>query len=473
MGFFSRFKKDKGSGTSGSTQGSTSGTSGNTNNLAGIPTDPAQSAAFGGPSRPLMGTALATAMAATTPAATPTYLVNPPSSGSDSSSSIAGIPTDPAQSAAFGGPLRPLGDPNVAVLNPNPNSDTSITDEFLFNFGQTPEDQAMFAEQAAASAVDLNPPDDSSSAPEPAAPPPTFYGLTQADVDALTELGLDLSSFGPGATAGTSGLSSARQDLQTQDERIATGMRMIDDAFRPLEGYEAANPLAQLGYQNYLGELGGLGFQEYQGQLEGAGGGTGGSNDIAIGGFESLDALRGGLADLYQDQAVWEQTGTPLWEKQRQAYLGFVNPQIDAQARQQGQSLTAALSRSGLGRSSYAVDQYGDYNQTLGSARQDAANRGEGIAGDVRSQIEQQRGSLTQLLQETGDPSQALAQLEQSRQSIEDNQGGWQSIGPLFQNLTAGYGAYQQGQQNMQNQQLFNDTVYGRDPLRGSGRVIQ
>ena len=157
--------------------------------------------------------------------------------------------------------------------------------------------------------------------------------------------------------------------------------------------------------------------------------------------------------------------------RNQQAYLDFVNPQLDSQMRDANSDLIFALARQGQTAGSLAGDRFADLNRDFNVARQDVANQGLDIYNQTKQNINDLHNNMLNLLQSSADPD---AVTNQARMNLTSATAApkFNSLGPLFQNVTAGLGGTYMGNQNFQNNQAFQNAL-NFSPASTSSGVIR
>lgn len=199
-------------------------------------------------------------------------------------------------------------------------------------------------------------------------------------------------------------------------------------------------------------------------------GGAGAASDAS----QSLDVLKQVYTDTMGDPGKWtrvEGTGTPIWEQQQQAYMDYANPQLQDQYADAQKSLTYALARQGQLAGSLSGDRFADLSKDYKLQQQQVADTARGYANQAKQNIADQKQSLLQMLNATADVGGTTDAARASLNSLKSTP-SFTALGPLFQNATAGLGAYATQQQNAQQQKRLNQIAYGGDPDKGSGRTI-
>ncbi len=288
---------------------------------------------------------------------------------------------------------------------------------------------------------------------------------------------------GGGGGGGEDPVKYQRKEEEKRQQRIAQGKGQLEKMFSGLEGYGykpvttsgtrevQATPdmLRDAGYRRkstrsyddtYAGENGGGRRQIYGSQWYDPQG-------------NAIDSVPGTMMQRYTDtEQKRVKQGDPIWEQQQKAYMDYAKPQLEQQFGDAQEQLTYALSRQGQTRGSLSGDRRADLSRDYDLRRQEVADKGRGVANQARSDIASQKQSLMQMLTASADPG-ATATAARSAVSSLQNTPEFSPLGPLFQNATAGLAQGMQGRQNQQLQEQVQGIQYGRDPDRGSGRVIR
>lgn len=166
----------------------------------------------------------------------------------------------------------------------------------------------------------------------------------------------------------------------------------------------------------------------------------------------------------------------PIWDTVRGDYQDFAIPQLRRQQGEAGEDLTYALARGGQLTGTVGQDRWTDLGEQFALSRQDVASEADRLARSRQADVLDTRRNLTNLLQTTADPD-AVAQQATDSLTMLSNQPSFNSLGPLFQNATAGLAGGVAGQQqfglNQQVDRIAGSNPYTRDPTRGSGRVVR
>lgn len=187
---------------------------------------------------------------------------------------------------------------------------------------------------------------------------------------------------------------------------------------------------------------------------------------------QGSESLRGGRDALVSDDPDLD----PIWDTVRQDYQDFALPQLRRQQGEASEDLTYALARGGQLTGSVGQDRWIDLGEQFALTRQDVSSEADRLAQSRQSDVLDTRRNLTNLLQTTADPD-AVAQQATDSLTMLSSQPSFNSLGPLFQNATAGLAGGVAGQQqfglNQQVNQITGSNPYTRDPSRGSGRVVR
>lgn len=315
---------------------------------------------------------------------------------------------------------------------------------------------------------------------------------------------------GGGGSSGEDPVKYQREQEQERQKRIEQGKSQLERIFAGLEGaeYRAVNPVAQMGRGAYADQV----RQALQGNVDsyqdayqvtqpklhrnhpnqaietvtkyrtrerlnsagqdalrqlGLRGNQIGSTDVGdyLGMYDRI-ASRPGTYRRF------EGVNDPIWQQQQEAYLDYAKPQLEEQYGDAQDQLTFALSRQGQSRGSLAGDRKADLNRDYDLRRQEVADKARGVANQARSDIASQKQSLLQMLSASADPG-ATATAARSAVSSLQSTPEFSPLGPLFQNATAGLAQGMAGYQNQKMMDQVQGIQYGRDPDRGSGRVIR
>lgn len=166
--------------------------------------------------------------------------------------------------------------------------------------------------------------------------------------------------------------------------------------------------------------------------------------------FTNQSAVHQGFDDSFFDQRADD-------------YLAYANPQIDKQFNDAGEQLVYALARAGTGQSSVATNRWGRMQSEYDQAREQAGLTAQGHADAARQQLADERARLTSLVQSGADPA-AINSMLPSVASALDTGPVHGPIGPLFQNATAGIGAYQDGRMLADTRNRVN-SAYETNPF--------
>ncbi len=164
--------------------------------------------------------------------------------------------------------------------------------------------------------------------------------------------------------------------------------------------------------------------------------------------------------------------GDPIWEQQQRAYMDYAKPQLEDQYGDAQEQLTYALANQGQLAGSVAGDRQARLGRDYDLRRQEVADKARGVGNQARADVADQKQSLLQMLSASADPG-ATATAARSAVGSLQNTPEFSPLGPLFQNATAGLAANMGGRQQGQMEQRVQGIQYGRDPDRGSGRVIR
>lgn len=159
----------------------------------------------------------------------------------------------------------------------------------------------------------------------------------------------------------------------------------------------------------------------------------------------------------------------PFLEQRQQALQDFYLPQLDEQFEDASDSLTNALARSGLLRSSVANDRSADLDT-------DFALQGAQIGADISRDISdtatrfnRERSAAEASLRASGDRGSAIGEALRGFANIRDDVPEFSVLPSLFAGITDGIGAAAQGFQAGQTRRRLDQAKLD---LRGAGKTI-
>lgn len=179
------------------------------------------------------------------------------------------------------------------------------------------------------------------------------------------------------------------------------------------------------------------------------------------------EAMGGGIYSGAEDVAGY---GDSFYDKAYQAQLDYAMPQVDRQYADAQKSLEFALARQGLSASSQAGQLQADLARQRDLAIQGEQDKANTVRQQQRSAVEDERSSLTQMLQQTGDV-QSTMNAAAARKGIIDSAPAIQEVGPLFQNATGAL-ADMIVSPSMRAASAGRTTSGGYGSGKGSGKVV-
>lgn len=151
------------------------------------------------------------------------------------------------------------------------------------------------------------------------------------------------------------------------------------------------------------------------------------------------------------------------------AYMDYAAPQIDSQFKDARKGLLVALARAGLTGSSTATQRFGDLDKDYSKAKIDAADKAKAMAADARGKVERTRSDLYSQLFASADPT-AAANAAAGQASVLGAAPAFSAVGPLFQNVGAGIGAYRAGEERARINDILSSAL--NTGSSGSYRVV-
>jgi len=161
-----------------------------------------------------------------------------------------------------------------------------------------------------------------------------------------------------------------------------------------------------------------------------------------------------------------------FYNKQRQAYTDWAQPQLQQQHRDASRELAFALSRMGhSGGSTTMVGRHDRLQSDNAKAAQDMARQADNMAKQAKTQIHNEKTDLLNMNQAAADPSQMASMIPGAIQNLQSPQQQFSPLGPVFQNVTAGLGQYMNGKQlGPYMQQGQGPPIYQPPVSGGSGK---
>jgi hypothetical protein len=128
-----------------------------------------------------------------------------------------------------------------------------------------------------------------------------------------------------------------------------------------------------------------------------------------------------------------------FFNKRRDAYLDYANPQLEDQYGDANKQLTFSLARSGLLDSSVRGEKLGDLQKLYDTQKQAVADKALGYETGARNSVEDARGNLISTLNATGD-AEGAAKGALARSSALSAPDVYSPLGQLFTDFTNGLG---------------------------------
>jgi hypothetical protein len=143
-----------------------------------------------------------------------------------------------------------------------------------------------------------------------------------------------------------------------------------------------------------------------------------------------------------QVNSIFDSQFTPdYYDKQKQSYLDYANPQVDDQFSKAKKQLTFALARGGNLDSSAAATQSGDLQKEYDLNKQKIADDALSYGAKAKGSVEDARGNLVSMLNSTGD-AQGTANQAITRASALSAPAAYSPLTDLFADFTNGLGVY-------------------------------
>lgn len=176
--------------------------------------------------------------------------------------------------------------------------------------------------------------------------------------------------------------------------------------------------------------------------------------------------IRSGMGQIDQ---IFSPFNDAFFRRRGETFLSFARPQLEDQYGKAREALIYALSRNGLLNSSVAATKFGDLKKSYDVNAQALEGRANDEANKARQTVEQNRSDLVAQLQATADPT-AAANAAIARQTFLSSTPGYEPLGALFANVTAGLADATNTEKNgFSGINLFNT---GTSSKSGSSRVV-
>lgn len=165
-------------------------------------------------------------------------------------------------------------------------------------------------------------------------------------------------------------------------------------------------------------------------------------------------------------------TFTPeYYDKRTQDYLGYYNPQIQEQYDQALKDLTFNLARGGNAESSVSSEKFGKLAKARSDAATKVANDALASSGELKSRVEQQKGSLYTLNNSAADPTQAASQAAAALAGL-NTPTSYSPLGSLFSSLIQ-TGGNQAAINTAVSGNPFNGPTAASTSATGSGLIVK
>ena len=244
-----------------------------------------------------------------------------------------------------------------------------------------------------------------------------------------------------------------RADQQARQARITSGMADINNVFDgqksgsgvatsydPSKTYYMADGTQYAPYKagtsggpfnGAPGTIGGI----LEGVFNGLGGRTG--TPTAASGVEGDPNQLAKEGKLFTGVTSTGGFNDDFYNKQKQAYIDYAQPQADHQAGLAKDQMVYALSRSGLLDSMAGQKENSEFGLAQDQNRIDINNQAQNVENDARSRVENARGNLVSELNATGDDAAAAAGAVRQSQTLYQPV-GYSPLGNMFSTFTQG-----------------------------------
>lgn len=149
------------------------------------------------------------------------------------------------------------------------------------------------------------------------------------------------------------------------------------------------------------------------------------------------DNIRAGTSRI--DQLFNGQFTDDYFNKQRDSFLNYANPQLESQYGDAQKELTYSLARSGLLDSSVRAEKEAELQKKYDLNKQQIADQALSYSTDARNNVEKSRSELIGLLNATGDAEGAANSAIARSQALSQPQ-AYSPLTQLFADFTSGLG---------------------------------
>ncbi len=165
-----------------------------------------------------------------------------------------------------------------------------------------------------------------------------------------------------------------------------------------------------------------------------------------------------------------------FYDDRAKSYTSYAMPQEQMQEDKARRGLAYTLANAGLSDSGSAVDRNAILDKESGIQKRAIADKGIGVANDLRNQVEGQRTSLVNQLESTADPNVAATGAYAAASNLHAPT-PMEPLGDLFGDFTRAYVVNQTAKSYSNNggAQVGSpwSTAYGAGASTPSSRIIQ
>lgn len=142
--------------------------------------------------------------------------------------------------------------------------------------------------------------------------------------------------------------------------------------------------------------------------------------------------------------------------RHRENYMDYARPEIEQERSDAGEELVYALAGTGQGESSIAVESKADLEDQHQQGLEEARREGQRLADESRQELSEQRDRMSQLAQSGASADTMRSSLESAGDTLQKKRQG-DPVGPVFESLTSGLLAKQQGEQRARVDKILRE----------------
>lgn len=246
--------------------------------------------------------------------------------------------------------------------------------------------------------------------------------------------------------------AEARAREEQRALRIRQGQARIDQMFnggREIVGWQQRDPTVQR--PKMPGSVGEIMYRM-------AGGGSG------------TKVIPGGDGDepIYGDKVI-EGFDDKFFQKRRDAYMGYYQPQMDTKFKEAREALEYALARAGTSNSSIAGEKMAELQRQYAENQAAISSKADADVNGFRSRIANEKSALVSQLNATGDADRAGNEATQRTQMLMKDVPEYNPLGDIFSGVANTVGGFARA---AQDREIAGSNLETRSPRRTPTRTV-